>query len=277
MQTLSEIKATLEQRGLSPRKTLGQNFLIDHNLLKRLVDAAEIQPGDLVLEVGPGTGALTDMLLDRGAVVIACELDSGLADLLHDRYAQTSADRFMLIVGDCLENKHTLSPEIDSALGGRLFKCVANLPYGAASPLMVLLAAHKNCLGQFITIQREVAHRIMAKHNTRDYSELSILVQAMCDVKHIAQLPPACFWPRPKVASEMIAITPRREPLTQDLPALAALCRTLFTKRRKQIGAILGRDVTLPEGVAATARPEQLTIEQLVQLARTTTFNEGCV
>jgi 16S rRNA (adenine1518-N6/adenine1519-N6)-dimethyltransferase len=268
VQSLTDIKELLEQRGLTPRKALGQNFLVDQNLLRRLVDAAQVQRDDLVLEIGPGTGALTDVLLDAGANVIACELDDALADLVAERYGSALPGRFTLIRGDCLVTKHTLNPDIDRVLAGRPFQLIANLPYGAASPVMVLLAARPDCLGQFVTIQREVAQRVMAKPNTRDYSELSILIQAMCDVRRIAHLPPECFWPRPKVRSEMLAITPRATPLTDDIAALSMLCRMLFTKRRKQVGTILGRDIDLPEDIAPTARPEQLTIEQLASLTR---------
>ncbi|MCA9293834.1 MAG: ribosomal RNA small subunit methyltransferase A [Phycisphaerales bacterium] len=272
MQTLSQIKEVLATRGLAPKKSLGQNFLVDHNLLKRLVDSANVQAGDLVLEVGPGTGALTDCLLDADATVIACELDDGLADLLLERYADR-AERFSLIRGDCLASKHQLSPALHKALDDRTFKLVANLPYGAASPLMVLLCAHERCLGQFVTIQREVAQRVMAKPNSRDYSELSVLVQAMCEVERIATLPPQCFWPQPKVTSEMISIVPRDRNLAE-FAALESLCHALFTKRRKQLGAILGHDIVWPDGIAPTMRPEQLTVQQLTRLARTTTSSK---
>lgn len=270
MQTLTQIKEALATRGLSPKKSLGQNFLIDHNLLKRLVAAADLRSGDLVLEIGPGTGALTDSLLDAGATVVACEMDDGLADLLVERYADR-ARQLTLVRGDCLHDKHTLNFDIQAALAGGSFKLVANLPYGAASPLMVLLAAHRDCLGQYVTIQREVAHRVMARPGTRDYSELAVLIQATSVTRHIATLPPGCFWPQPKITSEMIAITPRADRNLDDLPALAMLCRMLFTKRRKQLGAILGREMDWPEGIDPRARPEQLSIEQLAQLARAMT------
>lgn len=269
VQTLSQIKVLLQARGLSPNHALGQNFLCDHNLITKLIDASGVAHADLVLEIGPGTGTLTESLLERGATVVACELDRGLVDLLTETLADhIAAGRLTLVHADCLESRRALNPALADALGDRPFKLVANLPYGAASPLMALLATDPACRGQFVTIQKEVAMRLRAVPGTKDYSELGVIVQAMAEVSKIATLPPECFWPRPKVTSEMIAITPRDTPLTEDPPALARLCHTLFTRRRKQIGAILGRNTPLPEGVDPTARPESLSVEQLVALSR---------
>ncbi len=257
----------LELRGLSPRHALGQNFLCDHNLIRRLVDASGVMAGDLVLEVGPGTGALTDHLLERGCTVVACELDRGLAELLRERLGERPD--FTLIEGDCLHGKRSLNPAIVEALGGRSFTLVANLPYGAASPLMVtLLVDHPGCTGMHVTIQREVAERLRARVGTRDYGELGIIVQALAEVKKIATLSPECFWPRPKVTSEMVSVVRRAVPLTDDPQRLLDLCRRLFTQRRKQLGTILGRGTALPAGIDASQRPEQLSIERLVELGR---------
>ena len=272
MQTLTHIKQMLGSRGLAPKKSLGQNFLVDHNLLMRLVQAADLRKGELVLEIGPGTGALTDALLEAGANVIACELDDGLCDLLLEWYA--GEPRFTLLRGDCLAGKHALNPAIEEALDHQRFKLVANLPYGAASPLMVQLAAHPRCRGQYVTVQREVAQRVRAAAGSRDYSELSVLVQAVSNVERLAVLPPECFWPRPKVTSEMISIVPRQERDLSIIEPLGQLCRVLFTKRRKQLGAILGRDIVWPADIQPTMRPEQLTIEQLTHLARTVMIDE---
>jgi len=267
VQTQSEIKAMLESRGLSPRHALGQNFLCDHNLIRRLVDAAGVGEGDRVLEVGPGTGALTEHLLERGCAVVACELDRGLADLLRERLGGRPG--FTLIEGDCLLGKRGLNPAVVEALGTRPFTLVANLPYGAASPLLVtLLVDHPLCGAMHVTIQREVADRLRARVGTRDYGELGIIVQALAEVKKIATLAPECFWPRPKVTSEMVSVVRRAAPLTDDPRRLLDLCRRLFTQRRKQLGTILGRSTALPAGIEASQRPEQLSIERLEELAR---------
>ncbi len=270
MQTVREIKALLSSVGAHPKYALGQNFLIAHDHITRLVNASGVGEGSLVLEVGPGTGTMTDELVERGCEIVLSELDTDMCAILRIRFG----DRVTLVEGDCLESKRAISMALLGAIGDRPFTLVANLPYGAASPLMVALAtAHANqCLGQYVTIQREVGQRVRAQPNTRDYSELTVLIQAMCTVERIATLPPGCFWPQPKVTSEMLAIVPRDEALTDDPGALAKLCRTLFTKRRKQLGAIIGRDGALPEGVTHEMRPEALSVGQLVELARLTTL-----
>lgn len=268
MQTLAQIKAMLEERGLRPRHALGQNFLIDKNLLTKLVDAAAVAPGDLVLEVGPGTGTLTESLLERGCRVVACELDDSLAALLQERMPSLGyGERFRLVQGDCLDKGRVLNRTAAGAIGDEPFKLVANLPYGAATPLMLnLLMDHSRCSLMAVTIQREVAQRLAAKHGSKEYGLLSVVTQCLGTVETIASLPPECFWPRPDITSAMVIVRRRGDPLTRDAAGLVALCHTLFSKRRKQLGAILGRGQPLPEGIAATQRPEELTPQQFVEL-----------
>ena len=204
MQSLTHIRALLESRGLSPKKSLGQNFLIDHNLIRRLVDESGVGAGDVVLEVGPGTGALTTELLERGCIVIACELDTALAALLRETLGDECPDRFTLVEGDCLASKRQLSPDVVGALAGRAFTLVANLPYHAATPLMLaLLTRHPECAGQFVTIQKEVGERLEARPGSKAYGSISVVAQSAADVSRVATLPRECFWPRPEVTSVM--------------------------------------------------------------------------
>jgi 16S rRNA (adenine1518-N6/adenine1519-N6)-dimethyltransferase len=273
LQTLAEIKQLLAERGLSPRKSFGQNFLIDHNLIRKLVDASGVGAESLVLEVGPGTGALTGELLDRGCRVIACELDRGLAALLRERFADRG-DRFVLIEGDCLGVGRRLAPEVVQALGGRAFTLVANLPYNAATPVMLaLLMDHPECRGLFITIQREVADRILARPGTKDYGTLGIVAQAVATPGRIANLSSECFWPRPDVASTMLGLVRRPDPLTEDPRGLAECCQRIFGMRRKQLGTVLKGEPGLadgwPDGILPTMRAEELPVERIVALCRT--------
>ncbi|MHC4977327.1 MAG: 16S rRNA (adenine(1518)-N(6)/adenine(1519)-N(6))-dimethyltransferase RsmA [Planctomycetota bacterium] len=269
MQTLSHIKSLLESLGMTPKHALGQNFLIDHNLLTRLVSEADLTSGDLVLEVGPGTGTLTETLLQRGCEVVACELDDGLVELLRNTLALEHPDSLRLIHGDCLESKRQINPSIVHAIVDRPFQLVANLPYQAATPLMLtLLISHPNCRSMHVTIQQEVADRILAPSGSKTYGELSIIAQALGECRRIANLPPGCFWPQPKVTSAMISIARRDPPLTEDPRQLVAMTSRLFATRRKQLGSILGRDHPLPEGVDPTRRPESLSVEQICELAR---------
>lgn len=269
MQTLARIRQYLEERGLSPRKRFGQNFLIDHNLIRKLVDAAGVGPGDLVLEVGPGTGTMTEELLGRGCEVVASELDHGLAGLLRDVIGGGEhGPRFALVEGDCLASKHALSADLERAIGDRPFTLVSNLPYGAATPVLTaILARHPACRVMAVTIQREVASRLSAQPRSDEYGPLSIVTQASAAVDPIAILPPECFWPRPDVTSAMVRLTRLDSPLTDRLDALETVCRDLFSRRRKQIGWFLSTLVEPPEGIEPTMRPEELSPRQIVQLA----------
>ncbi|HRJ49219.1 MAG: ribosomal RNA small subunit methyltransferase A [Phycisphaeraceae bacterium] len=270
MQTLARIRQYLDDRGLSPLKRFGQNFLIDHNLIRKLVDASGVGPGSLVLEVGPGTGTMTEELLERGCEVVACELDHGLASLLRDVVGGgVGGGRFTLVEGDCLASKHALSSELIGAIGNRPFTLVSNLPYGAATPLLTtLLSRHRSCRVMAVTIQREVADRLSARPGSRDYGPISVVAQASATIEHVATLPPECFWPRPDVTSAMVMLTRLNSPLTDDLETLELVCRDLFSRRRKQIGWFMSTLTHRPAGIETTMRPEELTPPQFVQLAR---------
>jgi 16S rRNA (adenine1518-N6/adenine1519-N6)-dimethyltransferase len=289
MQSLTQIKELLASCGLSPRHALGQNFLIDQNLVRKLVDAAGVRATDrasrsvrtptvqshgrwheIILEVGPGTGTLTEELLARGCEVVACELDPGLAGLLRDTLGKEHPERFRLIEGDCLASKREVSPAVLAALGRREFTLVSNLPYGAATPLMLaLLTRHPECRGLYVTVQREVADRMLARPGTKDYGTLGVVAQAVGEPSLIATLPPECFWPRPDVTSSMVACPRREHPLADDPAALADFCQAVFSKRRKQLGAVLGREGPWPPGVSSTDRAEALPPESLIALSRT--------
>lgn len=274
MQTLTQIRALLERAGHAPKKSLGQNFLTDHNLIHKLLDAANLQPGETVLEIGPGTGTLTEGLLGRGVQVIACELDTGLAQVLRETLGAEHPDRFTLIEGDCLANKRTMNTEVSAVLGERPFKLVANLPYHAATPLMMtLMTKHPGCTGMFVTIQSEVVDRLSGTPGTKAFGSISVVAQHLGKVERIARLPPECFWPRPEVTSAMMAW--RRDPSVPTDPAwwvrLADITQTLFQSRRKQLSKpakqIAGTDIDWPEGVNPTDRIEDLSVPHMVALA----------
>lgn len=273
MQSVADIKAVLASLGKSPKRSLGQNFLIDHSKIAALVERAGVGSGDLVLEVGPGTGALTDDLVERGCVVVAVELDDAFAAHVRDRFATTGCVR--VIHDDCLQRKGELSVAASVALDDlgaseRGYRLVANLPYGAASALMVAAAWDERCAGQYVTIQRDVAQRVRASPGSRDYSELTVMIGAVSEAERIATLRPGCFWPAPNVTSEMIQIEPRPaagiRPGDDGRRRLERVCRTLFTQRRKTLRSILG-DVDWPQGVDGGMRPENVPIDALVTLS----------
>lgn len=262
MQRLTQIREMLAERGLSPRRRLGQNFLHDHNVLRALVDASGVGRGDLVFEVGPGTGALTEELLARGCEVVACEIDEGLADLVEDRLG----DRITLVRGDCLRRR-SLSAAVVDAIGDRPWHLVANLPYQIASPLMLDLLMHApRCIGQWVTIQYEVAQRLVAPVGDSNRGTLTILAQALGSVEVLSSVPPSCFWPAPKVRSACVVIRPVDHDI-EDVDEFAKFVKRLFSARRKQVRTTLGAD-RIVAGVEATARPATLSVEQFLALWR---------
>jgi len=265
----------LEAHGLRPKKKHGQNFLRDPGKLRQLIERACPEPGEVVLEVGPGAGVLTQALLEADAVVLAIEIDRDLEPVLHERL-DAYGDRFVLHMGDVLASKHAIEPTVIEALtqvlarhGRSDFQAVANLPYHVASPLIAELVAHEPRMrrGLFM-VQKEVADRLAANPGGKTYGSLGILVQAMCEVKKVMTLGPGCFDPPPSVDSAVVEVVRRHEPMTDDPDRLSKLLHTLFSKRRKQIGSILGRDIDLPEGVTYDMRPEQLPVGTLCQLSK---------
>lgn len=278
MQTLTHIQSLLSARGIAPRHALGQNFLHDHNQIRKLVARAGIAPGDTVLEIGPGTGALTVALIAAGARVIAAELDRDMCEIVTAEAARACAaerpagspppaEAFALVPGDCLAGKRLLAPQLAAALGDHPFALVANLPYHAATPLMLnLLCDWPTCRGQFVTIQRDVADRLAAAPASGQYGAISVVTALLGTVEMVSVLPPGCFWPAPKVTSAMVAIEPRRPRPGIDTVRLSAFLHRVFSMRRKQLGRILGDGVDWPEGVERRMRPEQLSPAQLLSL-----------
>ena len=265
----SEVRALLTQLDFHPSRVLGQNFLIDRNILNILLDAAELRPDDAVVEVGPGLGVLTAALLERAAAVTAVEKDNRLAPYLRARFADEP--RLTLIHSDVLECD---LPALFPRPGGKL---VANLPYAIAARLLVELTALPHPPATIVvTIQREVADRLAAAPATDDYGLLSILMQrhyAVATVKHVA---PSCFWPPPEVHSSIAKLVRRPAPLggPADELALRDLLRHAFSRRRKTMARSL-RDLVadpLPAlaqaGIAPTARAEELPPEAWPALLR---------
>lgn len=269
-QTGREIRELLSSRGLSPRRRLGQNFLLDHNLIEKLAGHVAPVPGGVVLEIGPGTGAMTGALLERGFDVVACELDAGLARLLRETLC-VAHPRLALIEGDCLDGKRGLNPALTRALGGRPFVLASNLPYGAGTPVMMtLLTSHPECGSMAVTIQREVGDRLGARPSTDAYGAISVVAQLAARVRTIARLGPECFWPRPEVDSVMVTLQRRTDSPcdTGELAGVAGFCAAIFGKRRKQLGTILGREGPWPQGILPEARAESLEPEQILGLWR---------
>jgi 16S rRNA (adenine1518-N6/adenine1519-N6)-dimethyltransferase len=279
-QTLTEIRRILEERGLKPKHALGQNFLIDQNLVRKLVDDAGVKAGDVVLEIGPGTGTLTDELVGRGCRVVACELDANLAAHLRERFAGNES--FTLIEGDCLARKKELDPRILAALGDEPFSLVANLPYGAGTPvMMILMTGFPACRGMWVTIQKEVGDRMLARPGTdsgpgsSDMGPLAVVAQLLGEPGLVAKLPPECFWPRPEIDSVMLRWVRGGGSGVVDPARFVEFVTELFAQRRKQLGSALRRlgiDAAAASTIIdPTMRAEQLKVEQFANLWKLST------
>lgn len=272
-QTQTQIRALLAAAGVAPRRRLGQNFLVDLNLMRKLVAMADLNPADVILEVGAGTGSLTEMLLEHGVHVVAVEIDRGFQAILRERLGDHP--RCTLIQADALAGKHQINPLVLKALEERqpqadgARKLVANLPYQIATPLLAELLVSGPALGRLTcTIQREVGERLGAQPRTNAYGPLSVIVQTVASIELVAILPGTAFWPRPDVESLMISIRPRpaEQIEVDDVADFARFVHRGFLHRRKMLRRVV-RDWDLLDALAAfrlagvnpDARPEELT------------------
>ena len=278
-QTKQQIQALLAQAAMSPRHRFGQNFMIDRNLVATVAQAGEIAPADLVIEVGPGTGTLTEELLARCQHVLAIEIDRDLAGLLQERHAANPA--FELIVGDALESKHQINPalagRIRSAIAaGQTVRLVANLPYNIASPLVIELLIEGASLLAF-TVQKEVGQRLKAPCGSDEYGPLTVIAQLLADVTIERTHPPQAFWPAPTIDSALVVMR-RHDQLGALARPFGQFVATLFSSRRKMLRKALtnaGRSAT-PETLAQLnltpeQRPETIAPAQLLTLFQATT------
>lgn len=230
-----------ERIGINPCGKLGQNFLIDLNLLRLLHESAGIEENDVVLEVGTGTGSLTAALSEKAAEVITVELDAVMHELAKQELHERKNIRFLK--ADILENKNRLNAgvleavyEALDAAPGRRFKLVANLPYSVATPLMSnLLLTDRPPFSMTVTIQKELADRIVAAPASKDWGALSLWMQCQCRTEIIRIMPPSVFWPRPKVNSAIIRVIldERRRKRIPDLKFFHEFVRAMFFHRRK--------------------------------------------
>ena len=256
--TLTEVRQRLGELDLRPSKALGQNFLIDGNILDMIIREADLRSTETVLEIGPGLGALTHKLVDRAAAVIAIEKDTRLAEYIRQHYPEVN-----LITGDAVK---VPLPACD--------KVVANLPYSISTPILERFVEGEQPPRRLVlTVQREVGQRLAAVPRHKDYGALTLFTQLRYHVTIVHIVSPTCFYPAPNVASAIIALD-RRDPRVQLEPGAPfhALVRLGFQQRRKMLRKLLGNhelvDATLPTlNLPVTARAEELSLEQWITLA----------
>jgi 16S rRNA (adenine1518-N6/adenine1519-N6)-dimethyltransferase len=248
-QTTAYLKKLFAEVGftLDPRR--GQNFLVDLNLIDLVEKAAAIRPDDVVLEVGTGTGSLTERLARAAARVVTCEIDPRLAQLARDRLVDHA--NVELVEGDVLAGKHRFAPAVLAAIEaavaasprGRLL-LVANLPYCVATPVISnLLALPRPFDVAVVTVQREMGERMTAAAGTGSYNALSVWVGAQCRGEIVRILPPSVFWPRPKIDSAIVRLElePDRRAAIADLARFHEFVRDVFCHRRKLLRGVLLR------------------------------------
>ena len=289
---LSEMRELLAARGIELTKSLGQNFLHDANQLRRIVETAELSKQDKVLEIGPGLGPLTELLLEKAGEVLAIEMDARLVEFLCERFG-TEEQNSDLLAG-ALVNQDS-SPNQNAAFhllhdDALVFvkresrdwsdwKLVANLPYSVASPILVELAAGPRAPKMMVaTLQLEVAKRLMAQADDDNYGVLTLLVQIDFEPRDWFKIPPECFFPSPDVDSACVCLVRRATPLLpENLRAtFVKIVKRGFSQRRKMMLKLLKQDWAVDKLASAFAelkispqeRAEKLSLEQFVALTK---------
>ena len=267
---LSEMKDVLAREAIQLTKSLGQNFLHDHHQLERIAGAGELSKADKVLEIGPGLGPLTALLVAQAGEVFAIEKDQRLISFLQKKFSD--ATNFTLRHDDALDYVKTHRE-------WKNWKLVANLPYSVASPIMVELAQATEPPERMVaTLQIEVAQRIAAATDDDDYGILTLLLQVQYESKGWFKIPAGCFFPEPDVDSACITLVRRPEPLltTAELPIYTRLIKRAFSQRRKMMMKLLKQDWPAEKLERAFAelnlspqiRAEKVSLEQFVQFTR---------
>ncbi|MEX2175798.1 MAG: 16S rRNA (adenine(1518)-N(6)/adenine(1519)-N(6))-dimethyltransferase RsmA, partial [Pirellulaceae bacterium] len=286
-QTQSYLIRRFQEAGIRPDVRHGQNFLIDLNLLDLLLETADPGPRDVVLEVGTGMGSLTRGMAQRAAAVVTVEIDARMFQLASEEL--DDYENVVMLHQDALKNKNNLHPAVLEAVRAKMgehpgsqFKLAANLPYNIATPILSnLLTVDPLPVSLTATIQKELADRISASPGTKDYSALSIWMQAQCDTRVVRVMPPSVFWPRPRVHSAIVQIVPNAEKRARigNLAFFHHFVRSLFLHRRKFLRGVLVNMVkeqidkqSVDELLAAfqfpaDARAEQQSVETLIALA----------
>lgn len=268
----------IQKYGFAFQKKFGQNFLIDTHVLSKIVDAAGVTKDDMVLEIGPGIGTMTQYLADSAGKVVAVEIDSNLIPILEETLKDY--ENITVLNEDIL--KVDIKKLAEEYNGGKPIKVVANLPYYITTPIIMGLFESGVPIDNItVMVQKEVADRMQVGPGTKDYGALSLAVQYYAEPYIVANVPPNCFIPRPNVGSAVIRLTRHRTPPVDvaDRELMFKLIRASFNQRRKTLlnGLNNSPEIQIPKeiiaeaivklGVPAAVRGEALTLEQFAALA----------
>lgn len=267
----TELQRFLAEHGLAAKKSASQNFLIDANIVRKILTEAQIANNDLVLEIGPGPGALTESLLETGCEVIAVEKDAKLASFLK-RFP--GSEKLSVICADFLE--FPLQKYMKNVLSqGNKAKVVANLPYHITTPILETLIPHHDLFSDLIImVQKEVADRFVAQKGTKDYSSFTLFLQFFAKISYCFTVEPSCFHPRPSIQSAVVHLKLRPPPPVTNPDSFFIMLRTAFSQRRKMMRASLKKlyDSSLIErslsqlGKNPLLRPEELSLDEFIKL-----------
>lgn len=279
--TLEKTKNIMRINNIKANKRFGQNFLIDDNILENIVKSAEITNNDLVIEIGPGLGNLTEYLLEKAAYVILVEIDNNMINILNDRFKKNN-NNYILLNNDILKvNVDEIIENIENKLNRKFekIKVVANLPYYITTPIIFKLLQNENRINEItVMVQKEVAERIVAKNKTKDYGILTLMVNYLgtSDIKLI--VPNNSFIPAPNVTSAVIKITKNKRFTVKDEELLFKLIHSSFAQRRKKIINSLEStkflNMSKPEleklfnecNISLNARAEELELQDYIKI-----------
>ena len=271
---------TIKKYEFAFQKKFGQNFLIDDHVITKIINAAEITKDDLVLEIGPGIGTMTQYLAESAGKVIAVEIDKNLIPILGETLAEY--DNVTIINEDIL--KLDINRLVEKENDGKPIKVVANLPYYITTPIIMgLFESHVPLQSITVMVQKEVADRMQVGPGSKDYGALSLAVQYYAKPYIAANVPPNCFIPRPGVGSAVIRLTRYEEPpvMVKDESLMFKLIRASFNQRRKTLQNGIANSPELPYskaqvekalekmGLAANVRGESLTLAEFAKLSDT--------
>ena len=275
---LTEMREILAARGIQLTKSLGQNFLHDQNQLHRIVQAAALSKEDKVLEIGPGLGPLTELLLAQAGEVLAVEKDGRLVEFLRERFKNAKLE---LLHTDALDFLKSDKRDWSD------WKVVSNLPYSVASPILVELACGPRAPKKIVvTLQWEVARRLAAKPDTEDYGILTLLTQLDFEPRDFFKIPPGCFFPEPDVDSGCVILERREQPLLPEhlRAGFVKIVKRAFSQRRKMMLKLLKQDWTQEKlepafdalQISRLERAEKLSLEQFVALTKILNEKQTC-
>ncbi len=272
--TKTGVQALLGAHGFRPTRLRGQHFLVDRNLIDAIVRDAAVGSQDCVLEIGTGTGILTDALASRAGSVVTCDLDARLQGIAQGLREWPESVVFLL--EDVLAGKHRLNPvvidrwraEAEGASGARL-RVISNLPYAVATPVLAnLLWDGIPMHDAVVLVQREAAERFVARPGTAAYGPMAIAVALLADAEIVRRVPPQVFWPPPKVESALLRVAPRAPARALALrdAGLPSLLQDAFQQRRKSLRKRYGEARLAASGIDPAARPEDVPPEAWARL-----------